>query len=235
MGKRLIQQRRGAGTPTYRAASHKYKAKVKFHNPDKPVVGIVLNLIHCPAHSAPLARIKYEDGYETHIVAPEKIFIGQRVSIDKEVGVGNIMKLQDIPEGTSVFSIERRPGDGGKFVRGSGTFAKVVGKNEDGVIIKLPSKREKLFKPQCRACIGVVAGGERTEKPLVKAGNKHHKMRAKNKLYPRSLGVCMNAVDHPYGGKSSHHKGKPTIAPKNAPPGRKVGKIRPRRVGRKKK
>jgi len=60
-------------------------------------------------------------------------------------------------------------------------------------------------------------------------------MKAKNKLWPSISGTSQNAVDHPFGGSSSHHKGKPTIAPKNAPPGRKVGAIHPRRMGRKKK
>ena len=59
-------------------------------------------------------------------------------------------------------------------------------------------------------------------------------MKARNRLYPSVSGTSMNAVDHPFGGTSSHHKGKPTIAPKHAPPGRKVGKLKPRRTGKKK-
>jgi len=58
-------------------------------------------------------------------------------------------------------------------------------------------------------------------------------MRARNKLYPTVSGVSMNAVSHPFGGTSSHLKGRPTQAPRNAPPGRKVGKIAPKRTGRK--
>jgi len=60
-------------------------------------------------------------------------------------------------------------------------------------------------------------------------------MRAKNKYYPIVSGVAMNAVCHPFGGSRSLRKGRPTIAPKNAPPGRMVGMIRPRRTGRKKR
>ena len=59
-------------------------------------------------------------------------------------------------------------------------------------------------------------------------------MKARNKLYPRVSGVSMNSVDHPFGGSSSHTKGRPTQASRNAPPGRKVGKIAPKRTGRKK-
>jgi large subunit ribosomal protein L2 len=58
-------------------------------------------------------------------------------------------------------------------------------------------------------------------------------MKARNKLYPKVSGISMNAVDHPYGTSRSSKKGHPTIADRNAPPGRKVGKIRPRRTGMK--
>ena len=69
------------------------------------------------------------------------------------------------------------------------------------------------------------------DKPLYKAGNKYHKKKATNKKHATSGGTSQNAVDHPFGGSKSSHKGKPTVAPKNAPPGRKVGKVRPRRTG----
>ena len=45
----------------------------------------------------------------------------------------------------------------------------------------------------------------------------------------------MNAVDHPFGSGRGRHIGKSQIAPRFAPPGRKVGMIRARRTGRKKK
>jgi large subunit ribosomal protein L2 len=58
-------------------------------------------------------------------------------------------------------------------------------------------------------------------------------MKARRKNFPNVRGLAMNAVAHPYGKKRSSKKGKVTIAPRNAPPGRKVGKIRPRRTGKK--
>ena len=96
----------------------------------------------------------------------------------------------------------------------------------------LPSKKEKQFHPDCRANIGRIAGSGRTEKPIVKAGNAYYKMKAKNKLYPIVSKNSMNAVDHPYGTSRTSKKGRPTIARKHAPPGAKVGKIKPRRTGK---
>ena len=83
--------------------------------------------------------------------------------------------------------------------------------------------------------IGTIAGGGRTEKPFLKAGTRHFRMKAKNKFYPIVSGISMNAVAHPFGGKGSHTKGRPTQASRNAPPGRKVGSIAPRRTGRTKR
>ncbi len=109
----------------------------------------------------------------------------------------------------------------------------MVAKTANSITIKLPSRKEKPFHPECRATIGIIAGSGRIEKPFLKAGTKYHKMRARNRLYPSVSGTSMNAVDHPFGGTQSSHKGKPTIAPKHAPPGRKVGKLKPRRTGKK--
>jgi large subunit ribosomal protein L2 len=232
MGKRLIQQRRGRGTPRYRAPSHRYKGKVA-HLPNG-VEGQVIDLIHCSGHSAPLMEVALPEG-KALTVAPAGIKVGDKVTSDAtELNPGTILPLESIPEGSLIHNIELRPGDGGKLVRASGAFARVIAKNEKGVRIKLPSRKEKVFMPSCRASIGVIAGSGRLDKPLLKAGTKHHKMKAKNKLYPKVSGVSMNAVDHPFGGSSSHSKGRPTQSSRRAPPGRKVGQIAPRRSGRKK-
>ena len=78
-------------------------------------------------------------------------------------------------------------------------------------------KKKKIFHPDCMATMGTVAGGGRLEKPLMKAGTKYYKMKAKNRFWPKVSGAAMNAVAHPFGGKRSGRKGRPTISPKNAP------------------
>ena len=232
MGKRLIQQRRGRGTHTYRAPSFRYKGEVKM--PLQPVQGTVVDLVHCQGHSAPLMEISYHDGQKGLTVAPQGICVGAEISVGGDVVQdGNFLSLRNIPEGTFVHNMELRPGDGGKLVRSSGSFAKILAKSDEGVLVMLPSRKEKMFSPDCRAAIGLVAGGGRPEKPFLKAGTHYKRMRARNKLYPKVCGISMNAVDHPFGGKCSHIKGRPTQSPRSAPPGRKVGKIAPRRTGRK--
>ncbi len=233
MGKRLIQQRRGRGTHTYRTTSFHFRGEVK-HNA-LPSSGKIVDVVHCAGHSAPLMEIAYPDGKEGLAFAPEGIRMGVEITVGSvgEVSLGNVLSLREIPEGTLVHNIELRPGDGGKLVRAGGTFAKVLAKTENSVKVLLPSKKEKDLLPECRAAIGIIAGTGKLEKPFLKAGTKCKKMRARNKLYPHVCGISMNAVDHPFGGKCSHIKGRPTQSPRSAPPGRKVGKIAPSRTGRK--
>ena len=150
-----------------------------------------------------------------------------------EVKKGNVMPLRNIPEGIAIYNIESFPGDGGKFVRASGGFAKIITKMQNKIVVELPSAKRRLFLPECRATIGIIAGSGRKEKPFLKAGKRYYAMRAKNKLWPQVSGTSMNAVDHPFGGSSSAVKGGSTQAPRNAPPGRKVGKIAPKRTGKK--
>ncbi|MEK6938889.1 MAG: 50S ribosomal protein L2 [Nanoarchaeota archaeon] len=231
MGKNLIQQRRGRGTLTFRSPSHRFKGEVKLYQQE--TTGTVADIVHCSGHSAPLMEVSYLTGEKKLAFAPEGIRVGDEISIGgSEVKEGNVLALKDIPEGVSIHNIEIRPGDGGKLVRTGGVFAKIVAKDPKVIRVKLPSGKEKLLLPECRAAIGIVSGSGRLEKPFLKAGTRFHKMHARNQMYPVVCGISMNAVDHPFGGKCSHIKGRPTQSPRNAPPGRKVGKIAPRRTGR---
>lgn len=233
MGKRLIQQRRGRGTKTYTSPSFRFKGEAKHYPLDTK--GQVTDIIHCAGHTAPLMEVSYLTGAHNLTFAPEGVKVGDLITIGKgaEIKNGNVLPLSEIPEGSLIHNIEINPGDGGKLVRASGSFAKIVAKSDNIVRVVLPSKKEKIFLPACKASLGVVAGSGRLDKPFLKAGTRYKKMRARNKLYPHVCGISMNAVDHPFGGKCSHIKGRPTQSPRNAPPGRKVGKIAPRRTGRK--
>jgi len=234
----LIVQKRGKGSLTYRSPGHRFKGRVKHAQaPKKTIKGHIVDFMHCPGHSAPLAQIRYEDGEEVLMFAPEGVKVGDFVQIGPEAKImpGNICQLKNIPEGTAIYNIELQPGDGGKFCRASGAFGRVVSKMGNKVIVRLPSKREKTFNKECRACVGVIAGGGRTEKPFLKAGTKMKAMRARNKLYPITSAGAMNALSHPFGNTRSLRKSKARPIPRNAPPGRKIGMIAAKRTGRRKR
>ncbi len=243
MGKRIIQQRRGRGTSTYRSHSFRFAGKLSYntYNKDEVVEGSIMDIIHSKGHSAPLLKVKYENGREALIPSYEGAFVGAKLKIDQrekvskeELEVGSAYMLKNIPEGTNIYNIEMNPGDSGKLVKAGGSFATVVSHIKGYTKVVLPSKKDKMINSDCRAFIGQIGGAGRLEKPFLKAGAKAMEKAKKNKLYPVVSGVAMSAFDHPHGSTRSLRKGRPTIAPRNAPPGRKVGMLRPRHTGRNK-
>ena len=235
MGRRIFGQRRGRGSPTFRAPSHRYKGTLKHRKPDGDVVsGTVVGLEHDPARSAPIADVEFEDGDRRLVLAPEGLTVGEeiQVGVSAEIAPGNTLPLAEIPEGVPVCNVESTPGDGGTFARASGVNASLITHDRNAAVVQLPSGEVRRLDPECRATIGVVAGGGRTEKPFVKAGNKYHKLRSRGIKWPRVRGVAMNAVDHPFGGGGRQHPGRPKSVSRDAPPGRKVGDIASRKTGR---
>lgn len=232
MGKRIIPRARGKGGPRYRSPSHRYLGRVEYV-PVTGITGRVVDIVQDPARSAPVAIIKFDDGKEILHVAPEGLRVGEIISYDGEPAVGNVLPVEKIPEGTKVFAVETYPGSGPKLCRSSGSFAIVVGKTGNRVKIQFPSGKTMEMATGCRATVGVPAAGGRTEKPWVTAGKHVHAMTARSKLYPRSKGVAMSPVDHPYGGRSKRPRPSRSVS-RTAPPGAKVGSISPRRTGKRK-
>jgi len=241
LGKRIRVQRRGRGSKTFQASTHKRIAPAKYPNPPKEklenvVKGQVLKLLHDPGRGSPLAHIELEGNETFYSVVPEGVHEGQIVELGDKASVknGNIMPLGRIPEGTAVCSVELSPGDGGRLARSSGSYATVVSHTPEGTMLRLPSGKVRYVNDLCLATIGVVSGAGRTEKPFLKAGAKFHMMRAKGHTYPRTRGRAMIAAVHPFG--SGRRGGrKVTTVSRHAPPGKKVGLIAAKTPGKKKK
>jgi large subunit ribosomal protein L2 len=233
MGKIIRARRIGKGSPTYRAKSWRRVGEVKLP-PLREGEATVFDIFHDPGRSAPVARVRYADGQERLVLAPEGIKVGDRIMASPLAPIkpGNTLPLADIPEGTLIHNVELKPGDGGKLARAGGTYAVLISHDVGKAVVQLPSGELKELDPRCRATIGVVAGGGRGEKPFLKAGKKYHLMLAKGKPYPRVKGVAMNVVDHPFGGGRGRHAGRPKTVRRGAPPGQKVGLIAARRTGK---
>lgn len=233
MGKRIITQARGHGSFSYRVRRTAFKYRLKYPR-SLAGEGTVVKLLNSIGHSAPLAKVRYSDG-EFYIPAFRGMVEGQKISFNtKEVNDGNILQLKDIPVKTNIYCIESRPGDGGVFIKTGGSSATVTRVGESEVFVMMPSKKEKKFNAKCRAVVGVIAGSGRLDKPLVKAGKNFYIKKARNKLWPRTSALKMNVIDHPFGsGRGKRIKSK--IAKRNAPAGVRVGLLRPKRTGRKKR
>jgi Ribosomal protein L2 len=227
MGKRIITQRRGKGGLTFRSPSHRHLSPINIP-PDGEYV--VKDIVHAPGRTSPVLHLdggKKKDQYQ---IAFTGAYVSQKVKIGKEENPtnGDTTFLGFIPDGSLVHNIETVPGDGGKLCRTAGTYSQVISHGEF-VTVKLPSGAIKNFNPQCRASIGTVAGTGAKDIPILKAGTHIHYLQSKAKKAFTVRGVAMNAVNHPHGGGNHQHVGRPSTVARGTPPGRKVGRLSPKK------
>jgi len=170
---------------------------IDFDRDKKDVWGRVESIDYDPNRSAEIALIFYEDGEKRYILAPNTLKVGDKI-ISSDVApieVGNALPLDKIPAGTSIHNIEIRPGKGGQLVKSAGSQATVQGKEENYVLVRLPSGEVRRFLPQCLATIGQLGRIEAKEERLGKAGRKRWMG-----IRPTVRGVAMHPKAHPHGG-----------------------------------
>ncbi|MFP4045487.1 MAG: 50S ribosomal protein L2 [Candidatus Aenigmatarchaeota archaeon] len=230
MPKRTRSQRKGK-SKNFRSPKHRFEEKDEVK---RNATGEIVDIVNDPARTAPLAKIRLDNGKEKYMIAPEGVQTGDKIVHGKDAKIkpGNKLKLENIPEGVPIHNIETKPGEGGKLVRSSGTYGVIKTKDTNKTVIRLPSGGTKDLNPGCKATVGVVGGGGRKEKPYTKAGSKARAMKAKGKQYPTTSATSMNPVDHPFGG--SGDPGKPKTVKSTAPPGQKVGSFGAKSTGKKK-
>ena len=79
MGKQLRQQRRGKGGSVYRSPSHRHLGAVK-HPEAVNKNGKILDIIHAPGRSGPVAQVEF-DGAVTLMIAAEGMMVGNDVFV----------------------------------------------------------------------------------------------------------------------------------------------------------
>ncbi|KAG6872039.1 hypothetical protein C0995_013694 [Termitomyces sp. Mi166 len=107
----------------------------------------------------------------------------------------------------------------------------IIGNVEEKTHIHLPSGAKKTIYGGAHVTIGIVAGGGRIDKPLLKADHAYYKFKAKRYNWPHTHGVAMNPVDHPHDGGNHQHIGKASTIACSAVPGQKVSLIAACRTG----
>ncbi|XP_062213140.1 large ribosomal subunit protein uL2-like [Phragmites australis] len=246
MGRVIRAQRKGAAGSVFKSHTHHRKGPARFRALDVGersgyLKGVVTDIVHDPGRGAPLARVTFRHPFRYKhqkelFVAAEGMYTGQFLYCGRRanLSIGNVLPLANLPEGTVVCNVEQHVGDRGALARCSGDYAIVISHNTDSgtTRVKLPSGAKKVLQSGCRAMVGQVAGGGRTEKPMLKAGNAYHKFRVKRNCWPKVRGVAMNPVDHPHGGGNHQHIGHASTVRRDAPPGAKVGLRAARRTGR---
>ncbi len=150
-----------------------------------------------PNRTSFIALIRYTDGEQAYIIAPQRLSVGDEVISGQQVDVkpGNAMPLASMPVGTIVHNVEIKIGKGAAMVRSAGNFAQVVGRDQGYVIVRLNSGEQRLVHGQCFATVGAVSNPDHMNASVGKAGRSRWLGRR-----PHNRGVTMNPVDHPHGG-----------------------------------
>ena len=188
----------GRTTVRFRGGGHKQTYRiVDFKRRKLDVAAKVERLEYDPNRTSFIALIKYSDGEQAYILAPQRLSPGDEVISGLQVDVkpGNAMPLANIPVGTIVHNVEMKIGKGGAIARSAGSYAQIVSRDQGYVSLRLSSGEQRLIHGHCFASVGAVSNQDHMNEVLGKAGRVRHKGRR-----PHVRGVAMNPVDHPHGG-----------------------------------
>lgn len=188
----------GRTTAFRKGGGHKKKYRIiDFLRSKDDVSATVERIEYDPNRTAFIALVKYEDGDVSYIIAPQKLSVGDKIfsGIDVDIKTGNCLPLRNIPVGTIVHNIEMKPGKGAQIARSAGTYAQLVGKDVNMVLVKLRSGEVRMIGSDCRATIGAVSNPDQQNIVIGKAGRSRWLG-----IRPSVRGVAMNPVDHPHGG-----------------------------------
>src|SRR4029453_1892350 len=102
----------------FRGGGHKKAYRLVDFKRDKvDVAAVVERLEYDPNRTAFIALVKYADGEQAYILAPQGLAVGESVIAGAHVDVkpGNVMPLGNMPVGTIVHNIELKIGKGGQL------------------------------------------------------------------------------------------------------------------------
>ena len=195
----------GRITSRFRGGGHKQAYRViDFKRRKFDAAAKVERLEYDPNRTAFIALVKYEDGEQAYILAAQRMAVGDVVVAGEHVDVkpGNAMPAGNIPVGTIVHNIELKIGKGGQIARSAGSYAQIVGRDGEYVILRLNSGEQRLVHGRCMATIGAVSNPDHMNISIGKAGRTRWLGRR-----PHNRGVTMNPVDHPHGGGEGRTSG----------------------------
>ncbi len=175
----------------------RFYRNIDFKRDKKNIEAVVRFIEYDPNRNSHIALVEYKDGEKRYILSPKNIKIGDGVVSGENVDIklGNALPLKRIPIGVEVHNIEIHPGQGGKIIRGAGTAAVVIAKENEYVHMKLPSGEIKRFLGSCYATIGMVGNLEHKDRVLRKAGTSRLMG-----IRPTVRGTAQNPRSHPHGG-----------------------------------
>ena len=206
-GKRKTGGRNNNGriTTRHHGGGHKQLYRViDFRRRKFDVEGKVERIEYDPNRTAWIALLKYADGEQAYILAPQRLAVGDSVVSGERADIkpGNALPIRNIPVGTIVHNVELKPGKGGQMARSAGTFVQLVGKDQGFALLRLASGETRRVLADCLATIGAVSNPDEQNQVIGKAGRNRWKG-----WKPTVRGTAMNPIDHPHGGGEGRTKG----------------------------
>jgi len=196
--KKAGRNNQGRVTVRHRGSGAKRRLRTIDFKRDKfGVPGRVAAIEYDPNRSARIALIYYVDGDKRYILAPLGLSVGNTIMSGSgaEIKPGNALPLKLIPTGTLIHNIELEKGRGGQLVRGAGTAAQLMVKEDDYALVRLPSSEVRRIRSVCLATIGQIGNVDHQNIKLGKAGRKRWLG-----WRPTVRGSAMSPRDHPHGG-----------------------------------
>ena len=196
---------KGRVTARRQGGGHKRAYRViDFKRVKRDVPATVERIEYDPNRTGYIALIKYQDGEQAYILAPQRLGVGDTVVSGDKVDVkpGNAMPLRNMPIGTIVHNVEMKQGKGGQIARSAGTYAQLAGRDSGYAILKLSSGETRMIHADCMATVGAVSNPDNSNVKLGKAGRKRWLGKR-----PQVRGVAMNPIDHPHGGGEGRTSG----------------------------
>ena len=193
---RITVRHRGGGV------AKKYRL-IDFKRSERNVPGRVAAIEYDPNRNVRIGLIFYANGAKHYILLPANLSVNSTIisSEQADAKVGNAMPLKNIPDGFMVHNIEIRPGSGGIFARSAGVSAKIFGKSDGFVTLKMPSGEIRMVLEDCWATIGELGNADYKNISWGKAGRRRHLG-----VRPHVRGMAMNPIDHPHGGGEGRSK-----------------------------
>ena len=206
-GKRKTGGRNNNGriTAWRKSGGHKQRYRViDFKRRKFDVPATVERLEYDPNRTAFIALVKYADGEQVYILAPQRLKVGDQVVAGEKADIkpGNALLLKNIPVGTIVHNVELKPGKGGQLARSAGTYVQLVGRDSGFALIRLASGETRKVAAECMATIGAVSNPDQQNISIGKAGRNRWLG-----VKPSVRGVAMNPIDHPHGGGEGRTSG----------------------------
>ncbi|CAH0687775.1 unnamed protein product [Spodoptera exigua] len=132
----------------------------------------VIQVMEDGCRTAHIALVAVGDKLK-YILATENMKAGDIIKTSRELprnpvraNEGDAYVLGALPNGTIVHNIEKEPGEGALYIHAAGTFGTILRRQDDRIIVQMPSKRLFSFDQHCMAVVGRVSNVDHGDTPI---------------------------------------------------------------------